>query len=78
MLGLLDAATCVAGVARSFVCTCNERTIYRPDARFQQSGSEKDKAPSVKPRIRTPFEVTFIVMSSQPTGNRFMAAPKLV
>ena len=72
--GLLEAGTRVADVARSF--EGNESTIYCLQACFRQSGSEKDRPCSGRPRITTPREVRFMVTSSR--RNRFMAVPKLV
>ena len=72
--GLLEAGTRVADMARSFVG--NESTIYCLQACFLQSGSEKDRPRSRRPRITTPREARFMVTSSR--HNRFMAAPKLV
>ena len=54
-LGLLEAGTCVADVARSF--EGKESTICCLLACFRQSGSEKDKPRSGRPRIMTPREV---------------------
>ena len=59
---LLEAGTRVADVPRSF--GCNERTIYRLQTRFRQSGSKKDKHPSGRPRITTPLEVRIIATSA--------------
>ena len=73
-LGLLEAGTHVADVARSF--EGNESTIYRLQARFRQTDSEKDIPRSGRPRITMPREVRFIVTSSR--RNLFMTATKLV
>ena len=72
--GLLEAGTRVADVARSF--EGNESTIYCLQACFLQSGSEKDRPQSGRPRITTPREIRFMVTSSR--RYRFTAAPKLV
>ena len=74
MLGLLEAGTHVADVAPRF--GYNERTIYRLQARFRQTGSEKDRPRSGRHQITTSREDKFIVTLSR--RNRFMAAPKLV
>ena len=54
----------------------NESTIYCLQACFRQSGSEKDRPRSGRPRITTPRAVRFMVTSSR--RDRFVAAPKLV
>ena len=72
--GLLEAVTRVADVPRSF--RCYERTIYRLQTLFVQSGSKNDKPLSERPRITTPVEVGVIVTSTR--RNRFMAAWKLL
>ena len=72
--GLLEAGTCVAYVACSF--EGNASTTHCLQACFQQSGTEKDRPHSGRPRIAIPCENRFMVTSSLHT--RFMAAPKLV
>ena len=71
--GLFEAGTLV-DVARSF--EGNESIIYCLQACFQQSGSEKDRPRSGRPRITTSREVRFMVTS--PRCNRLMTTPKLV
>ena len=72
-LGLLEAGMRAADVAGRF--GCNERTIYRLQAHFRQTGSAKDRPRSGRPRKKTPHEDRYLVMSSR--RNRFMAASKL-
>ena len=72
--GLLEAGSRVADVARSF--EGNESTIYCLQSCFRQSGSEKDRPRSGRPRITTLREVRFMVTSLR--RNRFKAALKLV
>ena len=67
-----EAGTRFANVARSF--EGNESTIYCLQACFRQSGSEKERPRSGRPRITPPREVRLMVTSSR--RNRFMAAPK--
>ena len=74
VFGLLEAGTLVADVARSF--EGNERTIYCLQACFLQSGGEKDRPHSGRPRITTPCEVRFMVTSSRRI--RFMALQNLM
>ena len=56
--GLLEAGTCVADMACSF--EGNASTTHCLQACFQQSGSEKDRPRSGRPRIATPCENRFI------------------
>lgn len=73
-LGLLEAGTRVADVARRF--GVHERTIFRLQARFRQTGNVKDRPRSGRPRITTPREDRYVVTSSR--RHRFMPARKLV
>ena len=61
LLNFLKLAS-VADVARSF--EGNESLIYCLQACFRQSGSEKDRPHSGRPRITTPRDVRFMVTSS--------------
>ena len=72
-LGLLEAGMRANDVAGRF--GGNERTIYRLQARFRQTGSTKDRPHSGRPRKTTPREDRYLVTSSR--RNRFMAASKL-
>ena len=74
IFGLLEAGARVADVARSF--EGNGGTFYCLQACFRQSGSEKDRPRSGRPRITIPREVRFMMTSSR--RKRFMAAPQLV
>ena len=54
---------------------CNERTIYRLQEHFRQTGSAKDRPRSGRPRKMTPREDRYLVTSLRRNG--FMAASKL-
>ena len=72
-LGLLEAGMRAADVAGRF--RCNERTIYRLQARLRPTGSAKYRLSSRRPWKTTPREDEYLVTSSR--RNRFMAASKL-
>ena len=60
--GRFEAGARAADVPCSF--GCNERSIYRLQTCFRQSGSKNDKPPPGRPRITTPLEDRVIVTST--------------
>ena len=61
-LELLEAGVRVADAARRF--GVHERTVFRLQARFQVTGSVKDRPRSGRPHKTTPREDRYIVTSS--------------